>query len=177
MAKIGIDSCPTCCLHIGRYVPQASTGISPFELLYGRDVRGPLDVLKESWEAESKEGESVLSYVLLMRERLGAMTELVQTKLGEAHKSQKQWYDRTARSRQFTVGDEVLVLLPTSTKRLLAQWQGPYQVTRRVSKVNYEVDMKDKNKRKRVFHVNMLKPFYAPETEGYFYGRGLWGPE
>jgi len=127
-----------------------------------------LDVLKESWEAESKEGESVLSYVLLMRERLGAMTELVQTKLGEAHKSQKQWYDRTARSRQFTVGDEVLVLLPTSTKRLLAQWQGPYQVTRRVSKVNYEVDMKDKNKRKRVFHVNMLKPFYAPETEGYF---------
>ena len=34
-----------------REVPQASTGFSLFELLYGRNVRGPLDILKESWEA------------------------------------------------------------------------------------------------------------------------------
>ena len=33
-----------------REVPQASTGFSPFELLYGRNVQGPLDVLRESWE-------------------------------------------------------------------------------------------------------------------------------
>eukprot|EP00731_Ephydatia_muelleri_P039284 Em1336g1a len=31
-------------------VPQSSTGFSPFELLYGQDVRGPLDVLKETEE-------------------------------------------------------------------------------------------------------------------------------
>ena len=34
-----------------REVPQASMGFSPFELPYGRHVRGPLDILRETWEA------------------------------------------------------------------------------------------------------------------------------
>ena len=34
-------------LFVYREMPQSSTGFSPFGLVYGRDVRGPLDVLKE----------------------------------------------------------------------------------------------------------------------------------
>ena len=150
-----------------REVPQASTGFSPFELLYGRQVRGPLDVLKEAWEGDNRSDESVVSYVLLVRERLERMAELVQENLSRSQKQQKVWYDRNARSREFQPGDQVLVLLPTSTNKLIAQWQGPYVVVRRLGKVNYEVEMDDKRKKKKTMHVNMLRKWHAPTDMAY----------
>eukprot|EP00731_Ephydatia_muelleri_P004863 Em0002g1039a len=152
-----------------REVPQASTGFSPFELLYGRDVRGPLDILKEVWETTSRTtDENVISYVLSTRERLREMSELVQENLSSSQRRQKSWFDKGARLREFKTGDSVLVLLPTSSNRLLAQWQGPYQVVQRMGKVNYLIDMQDRRKRKRVFHVNMLKDFHVRENQGCF---------
>ena len=53
-----------------RKVPQESTGFSPFELIYSRDVRGPLDVLKESWSSDEKEMDDILTYVMKTRERM-----------------------------------------------------------------------------------------------------------
>ena len=82
-----------------REVPQESTGFSPFELLYGRDVRGPLDVLRETWVSSKKANQDILSYVLLMRDKLAAMTEHVQANLKAAGDRQKKWYDRHARDR------------------------------------------------------------------------------
>ncbi len=46
-----------------REVPQASTGFSPFELLYGHQVRGPLDILSETWQSDKKSDESIVSHI------------------------------------------------------------------------------------------------------------------
>jgi len=35
-----------------REVPNATTGVSPYDLVYGRNPRGPLSILKESWTGE-----------------------------------------------------------------------------------------------------------------------------
>ncbi len=53
-------------------------------------------------------------------------------------------------------GDKVLLLLPSNTKKFVAKWQGPYIVTKRVRKVNFEIEMPDKGGRKQIFHVNHL---------------------
>ena len=104
-----------------REVPQASTGFSPFELLYGRKVRGPFDVIKESWEVGEGSNESVVSYMIAMREKLEGMVDLVRKNEKRAKERQKEWYDRHARERELKVGAKVLVLLPTSTSNLLAK--------------------------------------------------------
>ena len=144
-----------------REVPQASTGFSPFELLYGRSVRGPLSVLKESWQAAESQDVSVVSYILDIREKLQQMSKLVEQNLTKAQMDQKYWYDKNARHREFQPGDQVLVLLPTSTSKLLAQWQGPYEVVKRIGEVDYLIDMHDRRRKRRVFHVNMLKLFHC----------------
>ena len=56
------------------------------------------------------------------------MTELVHEKFLKAEEKQNMRYDKKARVREFETGDLVLVLQPTSSSKLPAQWQGPYQV-------------------------------------------------
>lgn len=144
-----------------REVPQASTGFSPFELLYGRQVRGPLDLLREAWESpQPAGGSSVVSYVLHMRDRMEELAELVKDNMQQAQQTQTKWYDQRARQRTLRPGQKVLLLLPTSENKLLAKWQGPYQVCRQMGPVTYEIEMPERRKPKQTFHVNLLKEWH-----------------
>ena len=69
-----------------REVPQESTGFSPFELLYGRAVRGPMTILKELWtkEVEEPEIKNSYQYVFELREKLEEILKLAHTQLQKA---------------------------------------------------------------------------------------------
>ncbi len=96
-----------------REVPQASTGFSPFELLYGRQPRGVLDVIKEAWEEGPSNSRSEIQYVLDLRAKLHTLGRLSMGNLLQAQDRQSQLYNRGMRLRQFMPLDKVLVLLPT----------------------------------------------------------------
>ena len=57
-----------------REVPQASTGFSPFELLFGRTPRWVLDLVKESWEEGLSPSKNEVQYVLDLRAKLHTLT-------------------------------------------------------------------------------------------------------
>lgn len=144
-----------------REVPCRSTGFSPFELLYGRQVRGPLTLLREMWDGTLPEEDSpnAVSYVLQMRDRLTELRDLAVDKLEESQTEQKTWFDKKARTREFKPGDKVLVLLPTKKSRLLCSWTGPAVVVKRLNAVDYVIDMCNQKRDHRVYHVNILKKF------------------
>ena len=138
-----------------REVPSESTGISPFEFLYGRHIRGPLALLKEEWEEPSTCENSVLSYLLETRETMSSMSELAQVSETKAKQKQKAYYDKKARNREFEIGQNVLVLLSTQTSKLLASWKEPYTITDKVSPEDYIIMVREG--KQKVFHINMLK--------------------
>ena len=69
-------------------VPQESTGFSPFQLLYGRSVRGPGTILKELWtkEVNIPEVKSSYEYVTELRECLEDSLKLAQEELEKSQK-------------------------------------------------------------------------------------------
>ncbi|XP_024117097.1 uncharacterized protein LOC112138718 [Oryzias melastigma] len=149
-----------------REVPQASTGFSPFELLFGHDVRGPLALFRETWDdGGSREPVNVVSYVLKMRERLEKMSTLAQEHMVSSQANQKTWYDKRARTRSFCPGQKVLVMLPSVESKLLAKWQGPFEVMQKLGPTTYKISVPDNGRSSRVLHVNLLKEWIPGAEE------------
>ena len=141
-----------------REVPQGSTGFSPFELLFGRTVRGPMMILKQLWteEVEDPEVKTSYAYVFDLRERLEDTVKLAQEELKRSQVRYQHYYNRKAKSRSFKVGSKVLLLLPTDKNKLLLQWKGPFVIESVVGINDYGIRVGDKVK---TFHANMLKEY------------------
>ena len=116
-----------------------------------------LDLIKENWEEGPSPSKSEIQYVMDLRAKLHTLGKLSRENLLEVQERQQRLYNRGTKLRQFSPGDKVLVLLPTSSTKLLAKWQGPFVVTRRVGEVDYEVQRTDREGAKQIHHLNLLK--------------------
>uniref|UniRef100_A0A1X7VCP5 Integrase zinc-binding domain-containing protein n=1 Tax=Amphimedon queenslandica TaxID=400682 RepID=A0A1X7VCP5_AMPQE len=108
------DSYPMFRLLFERYHKRLQ-GSLPLNYCLVERFKETLDVLRESWEPASKSDMNVVSHVLHMRGKFEKALEVVQEKSKQTQIRQKTWYDRTARQRKLKKGDQVLVLLPTSS--------------------------------------------------------------
>jgi len=146
-----------------RELPNATTGLSPYQLVYGRASRGPLSVMKDTWAGDRTEvptlNETAQKYLEMLKTNLQIGLDLAENNAQKAQRAYTEQYNQISREKDFEAGDLVLVLLPDSTNKLLAQWQGPATVVARVSSHSYRVSLD--TGAVKVFHANHLRRFIA----------------
>ncbi|PIK42952.1 hypothetical protein BSL78_20195 [Apostichopus japonicus] len=135
-----------------RETPNESTGFSPFELIYGHEVRGPLKLMKEKWLTDSPAEVNVLDYVSDLNERLHKASKLAKDNLLKSQDRMKKRFDQKSKERSFQTGEKVLVLLPVHGEPLRARFSGPYRVAKKISDVNYIIDTPGRRKTSVLFH-------------------------
>ncbi|KAH6945863.1 hypothetical protein HPB50_010346 [Hyalomma asiaticum] len=70
--------------------------------------------------------------------------------------ARKELYDRKAKACQLSIGNNILLLLPSDANKPILTWKGPFWVLDRCRKVHYIVDLETHTS---LFHINMPKKF------------------
>ena len=150
-----------CILWAFRESVNETTGVPPWLLAFGRLPKGPLAVLKDTWTGEEDPplnlGKGVVEYLRELRERFKSAEQYASS---HAAKKQAQYttrYNLRSQDKVFSVGEQVLVLVPDSTaSKTFSRWQGPATVVLKKSPYSYIVELNGTNHH---MHANKLRKF------------------
>jgi hypothetical protein len=173
---------------------NASTGRSPFHIVYGYQPKTPLDRFYQVLTDNTASATAPLPDRNLSSNRAGTHQEIpaaddefdryrsefskISDLLQLARDRQKAQYDKRRRpAPDYQVGDKVYVdtkilrIVAVGTPKFLQRWQGPFEITKVImGVVNKEVSavkvtLPAKWRVHPVFHVSAVKP-YPPDTRG-----------
>lgn len=140
---------------------QDTTKFSPFMLVYGREPILPT-------EANLIPAEGPCTSNDIREGALAARNQAVRN-IQKKQQSDKIRYDSKHRHVEYAEGDQVKVFTPFRkvgrSEKLLLRWSGPYYITKKVSDVDYEVQMgTSKNSKKDIIHISRILPYNDPWT-------------
>lgn len=145
---------------------QATTGFSPYFLLYGREPCNTLDTILQYKPDESE--TTPLSEAARHAEEC--------RQLARSFSTEDQWQQQSrqpgARSApEFSPGSLVWLRVPATapgrSSKLLAKYIGPYRILEQTSPVNYAVEPLTpstdlRHRGRELVHASRLKPYYDP---------------
>ena len=137
---------------------QATTGYTPFFLMFGRQATIPADVM---YGTNSSEEVSPNEYAANLRSRLCAAYDHVRDHINTAQARQKEFYDQRVHGKPHSIGDQVWLHSPVvprgGSKKFHHLWTGPFVVVKRLSDATYRIQSLQGRKR-LVVHFDRLKP-------------------
>ena len=144
-------------LHALRRMPNRSTGFAPCELVYGRMMRGPIDVLYDGWRRDKKGVWNTSEWVKELAKRLDCVRDIANENIKKEVRNRKKKVDGNKKLRRFKVGNLVWERKPGMLPKLSEGWRGPYTISEVLGEVNYRIN--GSGRKSRVVHVNTLKEF------------------
>ena len=143
---------------------SVSTGFSPFYLNAGIHPTMPTSLMTGGLPKTTNEA------VQVTLERMKTALAEAQTNLALAQKRMATAVNRSRRSVEFNVGDEVVLLTkniknycPHLPAKIKARWVGPFTITQKVSPVAYRVELPPSWRLHPVFHIDKLKKYIRSE--------------
>ena len=145
---------------------HTATHFTPFELLYGRQAKLPVELSTGAPTADQVDPESLTDYADQLRLRIQKSHEVARTRLLAVAERYKQDYRKGRRqtNHTYTVGAKVWLYHPETPERrcpkFLHRWFGPYIITHQPGPVTFTIQACDHLKKSRTVHISRLKPYH-----------------
>ncbi|KAJ8352284.1 hypothetical protein SKAU_G00237600 [Synaphobranchus kaupii] len=145
-----------------RSAVQESSQLTPAALMFGRELRTPVDLVFGAPPEPEEPSRTREEYYHRLRNRLLVAHDFARKAQASAGVKQKRWYDTRCRGRAFAAGEQVWVYCPERKKglspKLRASWRGPGEIVERLSEVVYRIRMPGRG-RLVVLHQDRLAPY------------------
>ena len=132
-----------------------ATRFTPYELLFGHPP-----VLPTALKGPPEPQYNYDDYVSELKNRMRTSHQQAYQNLIRSKNRSKEYYDQNTRTLNLRAGDKVLLFDETvrrgRSRKLSAQWIGPYTVTE-VDGVNVTIT---KGRKPTKVHINRLRPFH-----------------
>eukprot|EP00731_Ephydatia_muelleri_P035738 Em0153g13a len=121
---------------------QATTGYSPFFLMFGRQARLPIDLMYGT-ECGNSVTKTVPEYVTKLSEAFVEAYAAVRDTMGAKLQRQKEFYNKKVHGDPHKPGDFVLLFNPAvpkgGSRKFHSPWTGPFKIVERVSEATYHI--------------------------------------
>ena len=143
---------------------QSSTGFTPFSLVFGREMRVPLDIM---FGPPPTDSTTRAQSIQELRSIMQASYEKTRERMDAAHKRQQDYDDRMTVGSRFKIGEKVWLYTPVIKKDACAKfnkpWTGPWNISNQISDVTYRI--LDSGGKPKVVHFDRLKKYFEqPEV-------------
>ena len=151
-------------------------GESPAAMMYGHELRLPIDALVGPPPEVGHEVTATSDYVQNLADSLQTAHACARDRLESHYRYEKKQYDRKIQEQHFAVGQAVWLRnfpkTTTKSRKLMKPYSGPHIVIAIVNAVTYKIKLS--RSVEKVVHGDRLKPFYGVVDDPCL--KKLWVP-